>query len=123
MTQATITITGDGVQKIQQLDMQISVEATVNIDATSARRHVTGWLVRDVANLLVGGTPQLIIGQQTLWRVPVLLTSSQVGTVGQVGMVDVDAITGEIFVSPELKKQIIINAKRAAARAISTATR
>jgi hypothetical protein len=114
MAQATITLTGEGVQEIQQLDMQISVVATVQIDATTARRRVTAWLVSEVANLLVGGTPQLVIGQQTLWRVPVLLTSSQLGTIGPVGTVDVDATTGQIFVSPELKKQILTNAKRAA---------
>jgi hypothetical protein len=114
MAQATITLTGEGVQEIQQLDMQISVVATVQIDAITARRRVTAWLVSDVANLLVGGTPQLVIGQQTLWRVPVLLTSSQLGTVGPVGTVDVDATTGHIFVSSELKKQILTNAKRAA---------
>jgi hypothetical protein len=88
--------------------------ATVTIDATTARRRVTAWLVSEVANMLVGDTPQLIIDQRTLWRVPVLLTSSRVGTVGQVGTVDVDATTGEVFVNPELKKQILANAKRAA---------
>jgi hypothetical protein len=114
MVQATITLTGEGVQEIQPLDLQISVLATININATTARRSVTAWLVSDVANLLVGGAPQLIISQQTLWRVPVILTSPQVGAVGQVGVVDVDATTGQIFVNPELKQQIVTNARRAA---------
>lgn len=120
MAQATITLTGEGVQAIQQLDMQISVMATINIDALTAKRKVTAWLVSKVANLLVGGTPQLVIGQQSVWRVPVLLTSSQVGQVGQVGAVDVDTVSGQLFINLDLKKQIITNAKRAA-RSVSPA--
>ncbi|RIK40100.1 MAG: hypothetical protein DCC55_15980 [Chloroflexi bacterium] len=119
MAQATITLTGEGVQEIQQLDMQISVIATININAVTAKRKVTAWLVSEVANLLVGGTPQLVIGQQSVWRVPVLLTSSQVGQVGQVGAVDVDTVSGQLFINSDLKKQIIANAKRAA-RSVST---
>jgi hypothetical protein len=120
MAQATITLTGEGVQEIQQLDMQISVMVTINVDAVTAKRKVTAWLVSEVANLLVGGMPQLVIDQQSVWRVPVLLTSSQVGHVGQVGAVDVDTVSGQLFISSDLKKQIIANAKRAA-RSVSTA--
>jgi hypothetical protein len=97
--------------------MQISVMATINTDAMTAKRKVTAWLVSEIANLLVGGMPQLVIGQQSVWRVPVLLTSSQVG---QVGAVDVDTVSGQLFINSDLKKQLIANAKRAA-RSVSTA--
>ena len=89
--------------------MQISIVATVNIDAKTARRRATAWLVSEVGNMLIGGTPQLVISQQTVWRVPAILTSSSVGTVGQVGVVDVDATSGETFVDEESRKQILDN--------------
>ena len=61
--------------------------------------------------MLIGGTPQLVISQQTVWRVPAILTSSSVGTVGQVGVVDVDATSGETLVDEALRKQILENVK------------
>jgi hypothetical protein len=106
MEHPTITITGEGIQDSQELDIQISVVAKVDIDAKTARRRATAWLVSEVGNMLIGGTPQLVISQQTVWRVPVILTSSSVGTVGQVGVLDVDATSGEALVSQELRKQI-----------------
>lgn len=109
MAYPTITITGDGIQYTQELDIQISIVATVNIDAKTARRRATAWLVSEVGNMLIGGTPQLVISQQTVWRVPAILTSSSVGTVGQVGVVDVDATSGETLVDEELRKQILDN--------------
>ncbi len=111
MAYPTITITGDGIQDTQELDIQISIVATVNIDAKTARRRVTAWLVSEVGNMLIGGTPQLVISQQTVWRVPAILTSSSVGTVGQVGVVDVDATSGETLVDEALRKQILENVK------------
>lgn len=111
MAYPTITITGDGIQDTQELGIQISIVATVNIDAKTARRRVTAWLVSEVGNMLIGGTSQLVISQQTVWRVPAILTSSSVGTVGQVGVVDVDATSGETLVDEALRKQILENVK------------
>jgi hypothetical protein len=78
----------------------------MSVDAQTARRSVTAWLVSQVGNMLMGGTPQLVISHQTLWRVPVMLTSSNQGTIGQVGTVDVNAENGDMLVSPELQEQI-----------------
>jgi hypothetical protein len=47
----------------------------------------------------------------SIWRVPALLTSSEQGTVGQVGIVDVDAESGEPLISNGLKEQILENVK------------
>lgn len=79
------------------------------MDARTARRKVTGWLVSEVGNMLMGGTPQLILGTKTVWRVPVVLTSSTVGTVGQVGYVEVDDKTGNLLVSDKEIEQILKN--------------
>ena len=83
--------------------------ATVEIDALSARRKVTGWLIDEVGNMIIGGTPQLIVSKQTIWRVPAILTSTRKGVIGEVGTVDVDAKTGELKTSAELREQILNN--------------
>jgi hypothetical protein len=113
----TITLSGDGIQDTQELNISISVVATINVDAKTARRRVTAWLVSEVGNMIIGDAPQLVIGKRSTWRVPAILTSSSAGTVGQVGTVDVDAESGEIIVSEELREQILDNVKHLASPA------
>lgn len=111
MKNVTITINGKGLRDAQALDIQIAISATINITPETARRHVTAWLVSEVGNMLVGGDPKLIISRQTVWRVPVTLTSSEAGVVVQVGAVDLDAESGRLLVSDDLKTQILNNVK------------
>ena len=116
-----IKITGNGVREPQQRAFDIAVYATVEIDALSARRKVTGWLIDEVGNMIIGGTPQLIVSKQTIWRVPAILTSTRKGVVGEVGTVDVDAETGELKTSTDLREQILKNVERLVASAASSA--
>jgi hypothetical protein len=112
MHNATITISGEGVQNLNQLNVQILVEAVVNVDARSARRQAISWLVSEVGNMLIAGDPRLVISQSTVWRLPVLLTSSEKGIISEVGFVDVDASSGELVISDELRTQILNNVNR-----------
>jgi hypothetical protein len=112
MSNPTITISGEGVQDLNELNVQISVEAVVNVDAKTARRRVTAWLASQVGNMLMAGDPRLVIREITAWRLPVLLTSSEKGVLGEVGFVDVDASTGEPLVGEELKNRILDNANQ-----------
>ena len=91
------------------------MNSLTEIDAESARRKVTGWLVSDVGNLLIGDTPALMIADRAVWRVPVLLTSPSRGVIGTVGSVDVDAQTGEILADEALGRHILKNAHAAPA--------
>jgi hypothetical protein len=112
MNNVNITLTGVGVQDTQELDIQVSIVATINIEAKAAKRQVTSWLVSEVGNMLIGGMPQLIINRaETIWRVPVILHSSSIGPIGEVGTVDVNAESGELIISHELREQLIKNAK------------
>jgi hypothetical protein len=99
----------------------ITVHATIDVDAASARRKATGWLVSEVGNLLLGGDPALVIGEHTLWRVPVLLTSPERGVVGQIGTVDVDAATGEVLSDDRLIQELIERGRQAARSTPSSA--
>lgn len=116
----TVTLTGDDLHNTEIIKIQIEIDVTVNISAQNARRKVTAWLVGEVGNMLIGGTPQLVINRQSnVWRVPVILTSSEAGPVGQVGTVDVNAETGESLTSDTLRKHILANVERLA-RSLST---
>ena len=87
----------DGVSQCLIYNMPLQTEnIPINLPSLiiSARRKVTGWLVDEIGNMTIGGTPQLIVNKQTLWRVPAVLTSTSKGVVSEVGTVDVDAETG-----------------------------
>lgn len=112
MNKTTITISGKGVESLDTLNMQISVEAVVDVDAKSARRVATAWLASEVGNMLIAGDPRLVIAETTVWRLPVLQTSSQEGILGEIGFVDVDAATGEPQNSDTLKAEILKNVQR-----------
>lgn len=97
----TVILSGRGIAENRLPSIHLTVKATVEIDERSAQRSVTVWLASEVGNMLVSGTPQLMIdpqgSHQTIWRVPVHLTSSTSGVLGQVGTVDVDGISGELL--------------------------
>ncbi|MBI4770007.1 MAG: hypothetical protein HY784_06225 [Chloroflexi bacterium] len=114
MGQSTITLAGDGLQAAQAWKIEIAVEATVNVDAKSARRKATGWLLDTVGNMVVGGAPRLVIGRQTVWRVPAVLTSTYRGVVREIGAVDVDAESGEILGAEALAALLLKNAQNTA---------
>ncbi|MEZ4618779.1 MAG: hypothetical protein R2867_25145 [Caldilineaceae bacterium] len=82
------------------------------IDERSAQQRVTIWLASEVGNLLVSGTPQLIIdpqgSHQMIWRVPVHMTSSKSGLLSQVGSVDIDGVSGQLL-DTETTKAAILN--------------
>jgi hypothetical protein len=106
-----VKITGKGVADPRDRMFDISVSATVEIDAITARRRATVWLVSEVGNLIGGGVPTLDIGTRTVWRVPAVLTSPRHGVRGQVGRVDVDAVTGEVYSSDSLREEILNHAR------------
>ena len=124
-----VRLTGRGVADPRERSFDISVTAEVDVDATTARRRVTAWLVSEVGNLIGGGAPVLSIvnssakGQRrTVWRVPAVLTSPREGVRGQIGVVEVDAITGDVLSSPILIETLLANANILAHRDTSQQT-
>lgn len=91
-----MTVILDQYAVLEKGTFEIRQLVTVDVSAEEARRKVARWLRRDVSHMLGTATPTLVIGKQTIWRVPVHFSAPQVGVVGQVGTVDVDAITGEL---------------------------
>ncbi len=113
-TSTTVTLSGPGLAPGRQLDITVTVSATIEVDAVTAQRRAAAWLVTDLGNLLPGDSPALVIGQRPVWRVPVLLTSPSRGVIGPVGSVDVDAQSGEVLAGPQLTRDLLANARQLA---------
>jgi hypothetical protein len=79
-------------------------QRTASIDARSARRKVSAWLVRDVGNLLMGGEPEYVAGERPVWRVPVIVTY---GRQGRATFVDVDARTGDMLITKDASQRVL----------------
>jgi len=76
----------------------------VAVDARTARRKVSTWLVRDVGNLLMGGEPEYVPGERPVWRVPVLVAH---GRRGCATFVDVDAQAGDLLVTEDTPQKVL----------------
>ena len=80
----------------QRINLVVHINADI-LSPLSARRRANGWLLDNVGNLLHSESPQLVAGDRILWRVQVVLTSPSRGSVGVIGALDLDAITGEVI--------------------------
>jgi len=76
----------------------------VSVDARTARRKVSAWLVRDVGNLLMGGEPEFVPGECPIWRVPVLVTYHRQGCAT---FVNVDARTGDLLITEDAPQRVL----------------
>jgi hypothetical protein len=78
----------------------------VPVDARTARRKVSAWLVRDVGSLLMGGEPEYVPGEHPVWQVPVI---APYGRQERAMFVDVNAHTGELLVADDTPQKILAN--------------
>ncbi len=98
----------------------LHLEAELAISALVARRQVTGYLIDQVSDHLGGDVPMLVIdGQQLRWRVPVVLYLTSHGRAGQVGEIEVDGQTGQLFVSPAQIEELKQRAEYLATRSLA----
>ena len=99
-----------------RLDLHLAADILVSADA--ARRRVSAFVGREIADLLYGEQPNLVWQEHGVsWRVPVVLSSRSLGRIGVVGAIDVDVKTGELNLSDELLHSLEDNAQRLAAGA------
>jgi hypothetical protein len=106
-----------GTPKTGELKISLDISAQINISADDARRKVNGFLLNNVSYLIVGGKfPELVIGERIVWRVGVNHSLPGFGEIGRIGIVDVDAETGDIVpVTPQYIEEMIHRAKTLAA--------
>lgn len=99
-----------------RLDLHLAADILISADA--ARRLVSDFVGREIADLLHGDRPDLVWQDSGVcWRVPVILSSRSFGRVGVVGAVDVDVRTGDLHLDDALILTLADNAQRLAAGA------
>jgi hypothetical protein len=78
----------------------LRVDATfrgeIPVSPIQARRRANGYLAKEVALFVVAGDPMLVLGEQPHWQIPAVLRLRGYGNLAEVGVVEVDALTGQI---------------------------
>ena len=98
------------------VSIDIRVTATVNISSFGARQKVTGYVADHISTNMHGGEPTLYVGDRICWRVPVVLSLPPDGDLGEVGFVDVDVETGQLYLTPAAIEELRHRARSLAAR-------
>lgn len=82
---------------VDYADLVLHINTRI-VSAVRARRTVNGWLAFEVGDRTLAGDPELIIGEQLIWRVPVHWTSPSKGILAEhIADVLIDAISGEVL--------------------------
>ncbi len=97
------------------VDLQLSRSFEIKVTAEQARRQVKQWLFNEVSMMLTSQTPTLLLGTRVVWRVPVIFTAIQIGTVGCAGEIDVDVATGAMNNTLAVTEAILNQARKLAA--------
>jgi len=98
----------------------VNISVSWSIDARQARRIANRVVAERIGNL-IGREPYLVVAERVVWRVPIELTFKDLGALGQVGTLDIDANTTEPVVTDaqieSMKERALFLASRASARA------
>ena len=88
--------------------MTFQATTNSNVNAQEAQRLVNQQIVTELGTGLIARDPKLITnGRQVVWRIPIVLSLPDLGDLGQVGTVDVDAQSGSIVTTTDSLKKII----------------
>jgi hypothetical protein len=105
-----------------RLEIDIKVSADINISAYAAQQKVNDFVLSDISYMMHAGKAQLILGERIYWRVPVILSLTRHGDVGEVGVIDVDVETGQMHITPQYIAEINTRAENLALSTQSTTT-
>lgn len=109
----TVRLTESAIPKISPIQLNFHLDTTLQISASEARRLVNHQLVPEMGTGLIAGDPELVVlDAGVFWRVPFILSLSGLGDLGQVGTVDVDALTGVILKDEMVQQRIVQHASR-----------
>jgi len=99
-----------------RLEIDIKVTADINISAYAARQKVDSYVLNEISYMMHAGDAGLIVSEPICWRVPIILSLTSKGDVGEVGAIDVNAETGQLYTSPQLIAEVSARAEGLAAR-------
>src|SRR3954463_9147064 len=98
------------------LDITIRVTQPLNVTAFSAHQRVTQYVMQELSTQFGGDTPELTVGERVYWSVPVVFTLPGKGVLGRVGMLGIDAGTGELLTDPQREEEMMHHAEQLAQR-------
>ena len=79
------------------LHVELQFAGEIAVSPEQARRRANGFLSHNVALFAEAGIPVLMLGARPIWRMNIHLVLRSKGNVGRIGVLDVDAVTGEII--------------------------
>lgn len=96
-TKTILRSKGLGIPIQPKMRYKLTLEGELNITPYAANQRANYYLVMHVGNLVMSGEPELEFRKEgTYWRLPAILTSPDVGHVGEIGEIIVDAQTGVV---------------------------
>ena len=105
-----------------RLEIDVKVTADVNVSAFSARQKVNSFVLNEISYMMHAGNPTMVLAERILWRVPVVLSQTSRGDVGEVGNIDVDVESGQLLVTPQVITEMVTRASALAASSSSPTT-
>jgi hypothetical protein len=112
----------ENLPKTGRLAIDIKVTADVNVSAYAARKKVDALILSNVSYMMHAREAPFIIGDRICWRVLVILSLAKRGDVGEVGVIDVDVETGQLYITPHLITEMYDRAECFARRTVAVAT-
>jgi hypothetical protein len=70
--------------------------------------------------MMHAGEPTLVLDERICWRVPIILSLTSRGDIGEVGSLDIDVETGQLHVTLQLIAEINARAQGLALSSTST---
>jgi hypothetical protein len=93
------------------LRLEARFDGEIKVSPTVARHRASGFLAGHVTMMVLAGEPILVLNDPPVWRIPACLHLPDWGEVATIGVLDVDALTGEVI--PPSSKQITMMQHRA----------
>jgi hypothetical protein len=98
-----------------KVDVTVHVSATLNVTAFAAQQRVSGLALSEIGTGIGADHPELIVSRNRMvWRVPLFLALPDLGRIGNIGAIDVDAQTGEVLADHATFETLIRHAQQLA---------
>jgi len=85
------------IPKTRNIQFKFELHGEFNITSFVARQKVNRYLLLNTGNLIHAMEPDLVIGDELQWKVPVGYSLPDKGLLGRVGTIMVDANTGNLL--------------------------
>lgn len=96
-----------------KLHLEVKLSVTLGITAEQAKRKLARFLMDEVSLLISPQLPLLVVVDQhtIFWRFPIIFSMGPRGRLGQVGEIDIDALTGELLLNENQLSEIKTHAR------------